>query len=166
MHICSFLPWAILYVVDFLKQQLYVIHNNYNAQFYIIYFLKQQLYTIHNNYNVQFYIIYFIKLFSNVVFQYDWLWTSFHRMFRWGSIWNKTTCLSLFYLRKHLVLLYFGKFSTSTVISSTLGKIVQGIEFSIVLITCLVHILSSLVVLKYISAYNLDEQEHWFVWRQ
>jgi len=66
-------------------------------------------------------------------------------------------------------LLFFGKFSTTTVIP-TLAKIVKGIEFGAVLITCLLHILSSLLVLRNISVHkvyiNLGEQKYWVVWRQ
>jgi hypothetical protein len=67
------------------------------------------------------------------------------------------------------VLLFFGEFPTPTVIPM-LAKIVKSIEFGTVLITCLLHILSSLFVLKNISVHkvyiNLDEQEYWLVWRQ
>ncbi|CAF1154397.1 unnamed protein product [Rotaria sp. Silwood1] len=67
------------------------------------------------------------------------------------------------------LLLYFGGFSASTVIP-ILTKTVKCIEFGTVLITCLLHIVSSLFVLKNISVHkvyiNLGEQEYWFVWRQ
>ncbi|CAF0821338.1 unnamed protein product [Rotaria sordida] len=67
------------------------------------------------------------------------------------------------------VLLYFSGFSASIVIS-ILTKIVKSIEFGTVLITCFLHIVSSLFVLKHISVHkvyiNLGEQEYWCVWRQ
>ncbi|CAF4024112.1 unnamed protein product [Rotaria sp. Silwood2] len=67
------------------------------------------------------------------------------------------------------VLLYFGRFSASTV-TPILAKTVKCVEFSTVLVTCVLHILSSLFVLKNISVHkvyiNFGEQEYWFVWRQ
>jgi hypothetical protein len=67
------------------------------------------------------------------------------------------------------VLLLFGKFSGPTVLP-TLVKIVKIIEFSTVLITCLLHIFSSVFVLRNISIHkiyiNFGEEEYWFIWRQ
>ena len=67
------------------------------------------------------------------------------------------------------VLLFFGPLSLPTTIS-TLKETMKTIEFVTVLITCLLHILSSLCVLKNISLHkvylHLNEQEYWLVWRQ
>jgi hypothetical protein len=66
-------------------------------------------------------------------------------------------------------LLNFGGFSASSIIT-ILTKVVEGREFGTVLITCLLHILSSLLVLRNISVHkvyiNLGEQKYWLVWRQ
>ncbi|CAF1053358.1 unnamed protein product [Adineta steineri] len=66
-------------------------------------------------------------------------------------------------------LLYFGNFEISTVFPN-LVKSVKCIEFGTVLITCLIHILSSLFVLRNISVHkvyiNSGEEKYWFVWRQ
>lgn len=66
-------------------------------------------------------------------------------------------------------LLYFGRFSSLTIIS-LLTKIVKGVEFANVLLTCLIHILSSLFVLKNISVHkvyiNFGEKTYWPIWRQ
>ena len=51
-------------------------------------------------------------------------------------------------------LLLFGQFSESTTIS-VLKEVMKSIEFVIVLITCLLHILSSLFVLKNISLHKV-----------
>ena len=67
------------------------------------------------------------------------------------------------------ILLVVGNSFSSTVISILEGFL-KGIEFSIVLITCLLHILASLIVLQRISVHkvyiNLGEQRYWVVWRQ
>jgi hypothetical protein len=64
------------------------------------------------------------------------------------------------------VLLYFGRFSSTTVLT----KIVKSVEFGNVLLTCLIHILSSIFVLKNISLHkiyiNFGEENYWPVWRQ
>ena len=66
-------------------------------------------------------------------------------------------------------LLYFGRFSSSTMIS-LLTKIVKSVEFANVLLTCLIHIVSSLFVLRNISVHkvyiNFGEKTYWLVWRQ
>jgi hypothetical protein len=67
------------------------------------------------------------------------------------------------------VLLFFDGFSPPTA-KLTLTKIMKSIEFGTVLLTCLIHIFSSLFVLRNISVHkvniNLGEQEYWPVWRQ
>ncbi|CAF1049634.1 unnamed protein product [Adineta steineri] len=66
-------------------------------------------------------------------------------------------------------LLYFGNFDISTIFPN-LVKSVKCIEFGTVLITCLIHILSSLFVLRNISVHkvyiNSGEEKYWVVWRQ
>lgn len=66
-------------------------------------------------------------------------------------------------------LLYFGRLSSSTVIL-LLTQIVKSVEFANVLLTSLIHIVSSLFVLRNISVHkvyiNFGEKTYWPVWRQ
>ena len=64
---------------------------------------------------------------------------------------------------------YFDRFSVP-IVKPILSQTVKSMEFATVLLTCLLHILSSLLILTKISLHkvyiNLNEQQYWFVWRQ